>query len=236
MFKSLSLLILLSYALSACVTSMPLEQSSTKEVLTEPSDVDLISGRIDLLEQTLREVVGENCGENIKGINRKINQLRKTKKTKKAVEVCPEQQQVNEIAGKILVGAVEKIRLSKEQVTLDARIDTGAENSSIGAFNIKRFERDGKKWVRFTIIDSDSAPVYEYPIYDKVKIKQGESLTERRIEIRMDVLIGGKKFKRQIFNLADRSYLEYQLLIGRSFLIDIAVVDVSRKYITKVAR
>ena len=236
MFKTLTLSVFFSCTLGACVTQMPVEPSIIAKDLNLPSDVDLISGRIDLLEQSLREVVGENCGENIKKINRKINKLGKTKETSKAAEVCPEQEQVNDIEGKLIVGAVERIRLSKEKITLDARIDTGAENSSIGAFNIKRFERDGKKWVRFSVIDSDSAPVYEYPIYDKVRIKQGESLTERRIEIRMDVVIGGKKFKRQIFNLADRSYLEYQLLIGRSFLIDIAVVDVSRKYITKTSR
>ena len=236
MFKTLTLLIFFSCALGGCATQMPFESNSATDDLTPPSDVELISGRIDLLEQTLSQVVEQNCGENIKGINRKINLLRKTKETIKVVERCTEKAQAGGLAGKIMLGAVEKIRLSKEELTLDARIDTGAENSSVGAFNIKRFERDGKKWVRFSIKNSDGAPVYEYPVYDRVKIKQGESESERRIEIKMDVLLGAKKFKKQIFNLADRSYLDYQLLIGRSFLIDIAVVDVSRKYLTKGGR
>ena len=41
--------------------------------------------------------------------------------------------------------------------------------------------------------------------------------------------MGGVSYKKQLFNLADRSHLDYQLLIGRSFLRDIAVVDVSRQ-------
>jgi hypothetical protein len=50
----------------------------------------------------------------------------------------------------------------------------------------------------------------------------------------MDVEMGGKKYKNQLFNLADRSYLDFQVLMGRSFLRDIAIVDVSRKNIQKL--
>ena len=33
------------------------------------------------------------------------------------------------------------------------------------------------------------------------------------------------------FTLADRSHLDYEMLLGRNFLTDVALVDVSRKFI-----
>ena len=50
---------------------------------------------------------------------------------------------------KIIIGAVEKVRLLPPNVVLKARIDTGAKTTSIDAQNIIPFERDGKEWVRF---------------------------------------------------------------------------------------
>ena len=127
------------------------------------------------------------------------------------------------------MGAVENVLLTKEQLEFNARIDTGADASSLGVYNIKRFERDGKKWVKFALSEKAEAEVFEYPIFDTVKIKQSSSFNEDRIEIKVDIQMGGVNYEKQLFNLADRSHLQYQLLIGRSFLRDIAVVDVSRK-------
>jgi hypothetical protein len=137
------------------------------------------------------------------------------------------------IDGKLRLGAVEKVGLVNEKVTYAARIDTGADFSSLGVYNIKPFERDGNRWVRFSLEDKEAATRFEYPIFDTIRIKVSSTETADRIEIKIDIEWGGINYKNQIFNLADRSHLEYQLLIGRSFLRDIAVVDVSRKNIQR---
>jgi hypothetical protein len=52
-----------------------------------------------------------------------------------------------------------------------------------------------------------------------------------RIVIKTNISVGGKEYLGQTFNLADRSHLKFQVLVGRNFLRDIAVVDVSGKYL-----
>ncbi len=104
--------------------------------------------------------------------------------------------------------------------------------SSLGVYDLTKFERDGKKWVKFSLQAEKDSKVFEYPIYDTVKIKQQSRMkAEERIEIKLAIKVGQKEYRSQIFNLADRSHLEFQVLIGRNFLKDIALVDVSKKHL-----
>jgi len=91
---------------------------------------------------------------------------------------------------------------------MKARIDSGAVTSSIGVYNLKNFERDGDKWVRFSLDNDKNTQTHEYPVYDTVTIKQTSELSEERIE-----------------------NLDFQLLIGRSFLRDRAIIDVGSKFL-----
>jgi len=222
MHKSLFFVLVITLLLSACVTP----PNSDSELLAELKKVDETVAQLEL---ALSQKFALSCEKNIKSITGKIDKLRRAKQTTKVVERCPKNRGSKTTDGKLLLGAVEKVHLVKEDVKFDARIDTGADTSSIGVFKWKRFERDGKKWVRFALKKDDDAKVYEYPIFDTVRIKQSSTINEDRIEIKMDIEMGGKKYKKQLFNLADRSHLDYQLLIGRSFLRDIAIVDVGRK-------
>lgn len=223
MSKSLLTILFLSVFLSACVT--PVEPETT-----DVSDLELVNESIVSLEQTLGKKFAENCTNNIQKLDSEIEKLRAAKQTTRVIERCTKPSKSNtKLDGKLLMGDVERVNLVREDIAFEARIDTGAETSSIGVFDLQRFERDGDKWVRFSLSTKKAAKVYEYPIYDTVKIKQTEAVTEERIEIKMDIEMGGRKYKKQIFNLANRSFLDYQLLIGRSFLRDIAIVDVGRK-------
>ncbi len=135
------------------------------------------------------------------------------------------------VIGKLLFGAVENVKLLDEKLTFSARIDTGAETSSLGVYSLQDFERDGKTWVKFKLVDEKSAPTYEYRVTGRVSIKQNASSAEdERFEIKMSIRIGQKNYPRQVFNLSDRSYLEHQVMIGRSFLTDVAIVDTGSKY------
>ena len=219
MYKPLLLATLLVTSLSGCLVAPVADPD-------EPTDLQKVSKRLDAVEKNIAGKIASSCDANIEKLHLKLEELNKTKETTKIVERCSNKKSKNK---KLMLGAVEKVRLSREAITLSARIDTGADTSSIGVFNPKVFERDGDKWVRFSLNNKENARTYEYPVFDTVKIKQSGSVTEDRIEIKMNVEMGGKKYRKQLFNLANRSYLDYQLLIGRSFLRDIAVVDVSRK-------
>jgi len=132
-----------------------------------------------------------------------------------------------------VIGEVEPVTLVKSGLTLPARIDTGATTSSLDATEIKRFERDGKKWVRFTVTDRRSGEKKEMEcrLSRTVKIKRhGEESLERPV-VKVKTLMGEVELVRE-FSLTDRGEFTYQILIGRNFLQGEFVVDVNRKNVT----
>jgi len=191
-----------------------------------------VNTRLFALEETLLESFTEVCRDK-EGELRK--QLTKEKKRAKASrnELLAIEKQCNskDGANKMLLGEIEDIELPDQDLILEARIDTGAETSSLGVYKLTKFERDGKDWVKFRMNPSKKAVIHEYPVHDDVRIKmREETASEARFEIKLDVKLGGKTYRNQLFNLASRRHFEYQVLIGRNFLRDIAVVDVGTKH------
>ncbi|WP_153447304.1 ATP-dependent zinc protease family protein [Vibrio algicola] len=139
-------------------------------------------------------------------------------------------------AGMIALGSLEHLYIDVVKSEFTARIDTGATTSSINAVDMQEFDRNGKRWVKFHVSD-DSDPKarkwVEAPIIRHVKIRQSSSdQVERRPVVELWIQIGKVHEKAQ-FTLADRSQMDYPILLGREFIQDIAVVDVSRKFIQK---
>ena len=136
------------------------------------------------------------------------------------------------VDGKLLLGAEEWVYIPGLEQNFRARVDTGATTSSISAVDIVPFERDGKDWVKFKIEhDKIKSKEIALPVKRWVKIRQSSSEgTQDRAVVEAWLQIGDLKEKTD-FTLADRSHLTYPLLLGRSFFKDVAVVDVSQKYI-----
>ena len=126
-----------------------------------------------------------------------------------------------------VIGAVERIYLPPMKSAFLARIDTGATTSSLDAENVKQFERDGDKWISFTIVNRETGESYtfEKPLVKGISIRRaGEN--EYRPIVNMDVKMGGEKFKAN-FTVAEREKFDYQMLVGRNILSGRAIVDVS---------
>lgn len=135
----------------------------------------------------------------------------------------------------IVLGAIEKVTIDSIKQSFDARVDTGAATSSLNAVDIEIFERNSKQWVRFHLADSTQPATeenwIEAPIIRFVKIRQSTNdETERRAVVELWVKVGAIHEKAQ-FTLADRSQMSHPVLLGREFIRDIALVDVSRAYI-----
>ena len=126
-----------------------------------------------------------------------------------------------------VIGAVEKIYLPPMKSAFLSRIDTGATSSSLDAESIKLFERDGKDWVAFTVVNRDSKETYtfEKPLVKRIRVKRIIE-NEHRPMVQMDVRMGGETFKAN-FTIAERENFEYQTLIGRNILSGRVIVDVS---------
>lgn len=133
--------------------------------------------------------------------------------------------------GKILVGEAEYATVHPGNLRLEARIDSGATTSSMHAIDIKSFERDGQRWVRFTTLTERGGEItLEQPRVRHVRIKGEGDDYERRPVVLLDIQIGSVRQKIEV-SLTDRENYHYPLLIGRNFLRDHAVIDVSRKYV-----
>ncbi len=140
-------------------------------------------------------------------------------------------------SGKLVVGRMEKIWFPNLDLLLAARVDTGAETSSIDARNVERFERNGKRWVRFEIAkpDSDEGIMVEREVSRVVSIVQSSQPEgERRPVIAMEIAVGSVKQTAE-FTLSDRSHLHHQVMIGRNILQDVMIVDVSKKNVAPPA-
>ncbi len=135
-------------------------------------------------------------------------------------------------SGLPVIGAVEMLTLVKDKLQFPARIDTGAQTSSLSAVGIQPFERDGKRWLRFKVQDTGSGKLVqlEMALERMAKIKRHGALATERPVISIVVSIGSIKQKCE-FSLVDRSDYEYPALIGRNFLNGKAVVDVSQEYL-----
>lgn len=168
----------------------------------------------------------------------------------KACEVlqCPEPTVVEKIvevpaalppmastAGKMhlpIVGGIEWVKVEPGDLIMEARIDTGAETTSIHAENIALIEKDGKRYVRFTLLDvasGEELPL-ELRLRRTVLIKQHGREPQRRYVVRMWLTLGDTRTRLDV-TLSDREDFEYPLLVGRNFLVDTAIVDVSRQHL-----
>ena len=65
---------------------------------------------------------------------------------------------------------------------LKAKIDTGARTSSLHAFDVDEFDRDGEEWVRFTVCpwqDSTAdAVVHEARVHDRRAVRSSSGRCE----------------------------------------------------------
>lgn len=138
--------------------------------------------------------------------------------------------------GLFVLGGVEWVRIDKQADRSRARIDTGAKTSSMHAVEQVGFERDGEPWVRF-LFDADAegsgeALVMEKKVERYVRIKRHDQEPQRRYVVKMLLTVGDLKESVEV-TLSDRSDFEHPVLIGRNFLTDNAVVDVSQQYLAK---
>lgn len=134
--------------------------------------------------------------------------------------------------GKRIVGWVERVLVMPGAHPVNAKLDTGANTSSIHAESIERFERDGDRWVRFELVlkirdggeDRVERVPHEAPLYRRVRIKDHDEPANARPVVELDFCMDGARHRAQ-FSLADRGGFIYPVLLGRRFLAGAYVID-----------
>lgn len=134
--------------------------------------------------------------------------------------------------GMLILGAEEWVHVPAINQTFKGRVDTGATTSSISATEVVPFERDGKDWVQFKIdINGKASKEFKLPVERWAKIRQSSSEdVDKRPVVVAYIQVGDLKEQTE-FTLTERGHMKFPILLGRSFFRDVAVVDVSKKYV-----
>ncbi|KTD21792.1 ATP-dependent zinc protease [Legionella londiniensis] len=140
---------------------------------------------------------------------------------------------------KIVYGYIEKATLVEKNLTLPAKLDTGAKSASLNAVNIKEIEIDGKPYLNFIVPskEGDIAFTAEYIGDVNIKVRAGEKLVYpvyrkaiKRPVVLMRLRLADKERAIQV-NLTNRKRFIYPLLLGRDAIIAFnGIVDPSLKY------
>ncbi|MEZ9664591.1 ATP-dependent zinc protease [Vibrio cyclitrophicus] len=128
------------------------------------------------------------------------------------------------------VGHIEVVEVNG--MKFPAKLDTGADVSSMNAVNIKRFKKDGQDMVSFTYQNNQGDKQdFTKPVIDvmRIKAKKGEKVNIRPV-VEMKVKLGDLEKEVRV-NLQDRSRFEYSMILGKNFLKHGAVVSSNEDYL-----
>ena len=102
-------------------------------------------------------------------------------------------------------------------LSIKAKMDSGAYMTSIHAVDIKRYTRNGRKWVSFLVKVSGRKIRFRRRLVQTINIQRaGVSLVERPV-VRIGICIAGY-YRLAKVNLTDRSRMNFPLLVGRLFM------------------
>ncbi|NDV22721.1 RimK/LysX family protein [Desulfovibrio sp. JC022] len=132
----------------------------------------------------------------------------------------------------IVAGYIENVSIKiwdrESPVIMEAKMDTGADSSSLHATDI--IINKTKKQVSFTLTDQHGKTQrITCPYARIVRIKKRPSGYQRRAVIPVQLQIGPKNFEAFV-NLTDRTNFSYKMLIGRKELRHGILIDSSRHH------
>lgn len=117
---------------------------------------------------------------------------------------------------------------------MKAKIDTGARTSSLHAFDIESFDRDGNVWVRFVIhpVQHRKSPemTAEARLVDHRSVRSSNGSAEMRPVISTTLAICDRVHPIEL-TLTNRDAMGFRLLLGRSALRRRYVIDPGRSFL-----
>lgn len=141
-------------------------------------------------------------------------------------------------APKMVLGWLETTELVTSGMQVKTKLDVGAKTSSMQATNIEQFERDGEPWVRFDFTDEDVHTEEEQvlhlegPLVRQVVIKRHGASSVTRPVVTQEFCLYNQIYRTE-FSLTDRGKFNYAILLGRSFLSQVALIDSSAMFLSQ---
>ncbi|MGW9268664.1 MULTISPECIES: ATP-dependent zinc protease family protein [Microbacterium] len=117
---------------------------------------------------------------------------------------------------------------------IKAKIDTGARTSSLHAFDVHEFEREGEAWVRFRVNpwqdSQDDAVVVECPVHDRRAVRSSSGHAQERLVVQLIIRLVDREVLAEV-TLSNRDEMGFRMLIGREALRHGYVVDPARSFL-----
>lgn len=131
------------------------------------------------------------------------------------------------------IGWCELVTLPEFDIhSIHAKIDTGANTSSLHAVDIKPFIKDDAAWVSFRVPKSPAMPAFqcEAPILKQTTIKSSNGHEQLRYVIAVKIILAGLQWDGQM-TLANRGSMAFPILIGRRSLRRGFIVNSAKKWV-----
>jgi len=130
---------------------------------------------------------------------------------------------------KVVVGSEEWLAFPGLSIpAIKTRVDSGARTSSIHAFNIQPFRRNGQPWVSFEVhpLEKNRRTVIrcESPVNDRRVVKSSNGTSEKRYVIKETLRFGDQECEIEL-TLANRDSMGYRMLLGREAMSGRMLVD-----------
>jgi len=133
-----------------------------------------------------------------------------------------------------ILGWVENVQLPDPGLELKAKLDTGAETSSLDARVLKKFRKAGKRWVRFAVTDRENGEEFVI-VRERVRtigVVQHDGSRQTRPVVMLQVCLADQLLETEV-SLIDRTEFNYPLLLGRSALASFALVDSGNTFLSR---
>lgn len=134
------------------------------------------------------------------------------------------------VEGKPVIGRVERVSFPEWNLQgMEAKMDTGAYTSSLHCTEINVDSEENM--VRFHVPGFEEEPGMDLTaeLAGRRIIRSSNGLAEERVIVVTSIQIGKRQFRIEL-SLTDRSDMRFPVLIGRRFLKNKFLVDVSKKY------
>ena len=133
------------------------------------------------------------------------------------------------MTNKLIVGSEEWCSLPGLGLpAIKARVDSGAATSSLHAFNILPFQRDGELWISFEVhpLQNDRSVVvrHEAPVLEQRSVRNTSGISENRYVIREELVLGEQRWPIEL-TLTNRDAMGYRMLLGREAMVGRVLVD-----------
>jgi len=136
---------------------------------------------------------------------------------------------------KTTLGLIERVLIQPEGLDVLAKVDTGAEHSSIDTVDWETFDKGGDTWVRFRLrLDEGRIETLERPLGRMARVRRAGAETRDRPIVLLSLCVDGTTREVEV-NLSKRSRLNYRMLLGASFLSGAFLVDVSQSHTSRPA-